>query len=107
MKVQLDHQEYLFEFDQRLGKRILGTTDDYQRVIKISQQVKHPQQHREILGHEICHVLLMQTGWEAFLTPEQLESACDVFGRKLALLIEDVLDKPEVWYKAMSHRDKP
>lgn len=67
----------------KLPKNIYGLTHLDEGLIQLSSKL--PLNRRdEILGHEIMHVWLHQTGWGTFLTAEQLEAACDLFGSKLA-----------------------
>jgi len=70
------------------ARKSWAKTDIVGRTIQLAAALKGTA-YRDVLGHEIVHVFLTNSGLDGFLTPEQLESLCDTIGRNMMQMIED------------------
>ena len=66
---------------------VIGRYDFFRRVIYIRRGITDPIQRQRILGHEMCHVMMLESGLHNYSAPWYLELLCDAYAtRRLAEL---------------------
>jgi len=73
---------------KRLKKTLWADVDPVTRTIRMSERLDEIG-FKNILGHEISHIVLANTGLSTFLTHDQEEKFCDSLGRALVMLLEE------------------
>lgn len=77
---------------KRLKKDLWADVDPVTRTIRMSERLDDTG-FKNVLGHEISHIVLANTGLATFLTSEQEEKFCDALGRAVVQLIEENADE--------------
>lgn len=68
------------ETDRSLSKEdARGTFSLYDRTIRVSRKMPEVAQ-QQTLGHEVCHVVLEDSGLSHMVDPKLEEALCDAFG---------------------------
>lgn len=73
---------------KRLKKTLWADVDPVTRTIRMSDRLDDTG-FKNVLGHEISHIILSHTGLSTMMTPEQEEKYCDTLGRALVALVEE------------------
>lgn len=73
---------------KRLKKDLWADVDPVTRNVRMSDKLDDLG-FKNVLGHEISHIVLSNTGLATFITPEQEEKFCDALGRAIVQLIEE------------------
>ena len=63
------------------NRMILGRFNALTRTVYISKQIESPQQRLKTLHHEVCHIVLIDSGIQnilyTVLDPQMIETLCD------------------------------
>jgi hypothetical protein len=86
-KIKILGSEFTILF-KKLPKDTLGQTVVVDRLICIKPGLK-PDVERDIIGHEIIHVILELNGLSGFLPSRKEEALCDALGRAFMIILEE------------------
>lgn len=73
---------------RKVRRGIWADVDPVTRRIRMSQELDDIG-FRKVLGHEMAHIVLANTGLSIQLSPEAEEKYCDALGPALVALIEE------------------